>query len=571
MGERGPGARGGGKEGARVYKVLSGPKPWKKPGMNRAGRVIAFVETLVISSGKGAGKGFKLRPWQKGIIKKVYRTGKGGLRLVREALLTIGRKNGKTQLVAALCLCHLLGPESEDYGECYSAASDRNQASRIFRELERFITADEDMDGRTNIKRFEKTIEVLSGDGDGSTYQALSSDATKAHSLNPSFIACDEVAQWRGREMFDNLRTGMGAREQPLMITLSTKSQDQHSVMSEVVDYGRKVLSGAFEDETFCGIIYETPIPEDPIEYAAQMTDEKAWQLANPALGDFLSLANMRKEAAQAIRMPSREASFRALYLNQEVDAAGEVIPMVEWHACRGLVDLKKLRGARCYGGLDLGSTKDLTSFALYFPGCGALLTWSWVPMENIDRRSEQDRVPYRRWVDEGHLLSTEGKAVNRRSIALQIAAIDGLYDIQRIGYDRWRIEDLLSIMADEGIELPLVPIGQGYADMGPAFDSFEIVIMHRELCHDGGPVLSWAISNLAISTDPTGARKPDKSRARERIDPAVAAIMAVGLAAREKPEDDTSRPFSGKTGDLVSGRVVPLVLKRGGDRVSAA
>lgn len=574
MGARGPKARTAANAGARNYKVPSGPKPWHDPGLSRADKVIAFIETLIISSGKGSGEPFRLRPWQKEIIRRIYATNLTGKRLVREALLTIGRKNGKTELVAALCLCHLLGPEAEPHGECYSAACDIKQAARIFRELERFIVKDQDMDARTNIKRFEKTIEVDQdgGPGEGSTYQALSSDATKAHGLNPSFIAADEVAQWRGREMFDNLRTGRGARLEPLMITLSTKSQDRNSVMSEVVDYGRKVLDGTITNPAFCAIIYETPIPEDPAEYAAQMTDERVWTLANPALGDFLSLEGMREEAEQALRIPAREAAFRALYLNQEIDAEDRAIPMVEWMGCRQQIDVATLRGARCWGGLDLSSTKDITSLALYFE-TGDLLSWSWVPKENIARREELDRVPYRQWAAQGLLRTTPGQAVDRRAVALDMAEIVLPFRVQAIAFDPWRIEDLLAVLRDLGLEHLteiMVPFRQQIAEMAPAYDTFETRVLDRTLRQDGGSVLTWAISNLVLMTDSSGNRKPDKGKARERIDPAIAAIMAVGLHAKDNPNDGADQPFSGMTGGLVSGRVAPL-QRKGERRVSVA
>jgi phage terminase large subunit-like protein len=532
--------------------------------------VIAFIEHLTIASGKGAGEKFHLRPWQREIIEGIYATDQDGIRLVSEALMTVARKNGKTELAAALCLCHLAGPEAEPAGECYSAAADRHMAGRIFHELERFILKDNELSERCHIRRFTKEIEVAHGEGEGSVYQALSSDATKAHSLNPSFVVCDEVAQWRGRELFDNLRTGFGARAEPLLVAISTKSQDPHSVMSELVDYGRKVLAGVIQDPAFYAVIYETPIPEDPEAYAAQMTDEECWKLSNPALGDFRSLTEIRKVAAQALRIPAREAAFRSLYLNQEIDAEERAIPMAEWQACRGEIDVEALRGQRCYGGLDLSSTTDLTSLALYFPDSGALLSWSWAPKENIATREELDRVPYRQWVDQGLLRTTEGKAVNRREIARQLASIVAPFDLQLVGYDTWRIEDLLSILADEGIELPLVPFVQAASMMAPAYDAFETAVLDRALAHDGGQLLTWAVSNLALSTDSNGNRKPDKGKARERIDPAVAAIMAVGLAAREKPEDDTDRPFKGLTGGLISGRVQPL-QRKGERRADAA
>jgi phage terminase large subunit-like protein len=193
--------------------------------LSRADKVIAFIQSLKLTTGKHAGKRFRLRPWQKEIIQGIYAV-KNRRRSVRTALITMARKNGKTTLAAGLAACHLLGPESEARGEIYSSASDRNQAARIFRELEAMILADPHLSDRCNIVRFSKKIEVLSGDGAGSIYEALSSDARKAHSLSPSFVVCDELAQWPDRELYDNLVTGLGARNEPLVVVISTMSSN---------------------------------------------------------------------------------------------------------------------------------------------------------------------------------------------------------------------------------------------------------------------------------------------------------------------------------------------------------
>jgi phage terminase large subunit-like protein len=205
--------------------------------MTRAGKVIAFIESLKLTAGAHAGKPFRLRPWQKAMVRQIYRT-KGGNRVVRQALFTCGRKNGKTQLAAALALCHLAGLEAEARGEVYSAAADRNQAGRTFRELEAFILTDPDLADRCNIRRFHKQIEVMHGEGAGSTFEALSPDATKAHSLSPSAIIMDEsrsparvAAGPRAWHSMD--RRGMpSARRRPVPPTDPPAGTRQRSVRS---------------------------------------------------------------------------------------------------------------------------------------------------------------------------------------------------------------------------------------------------------------------------------------------------------------------------------------------------
>jgi phage terminase large subunit-like protein len=510
---------------------------WAAKGLSRADRVIRFIEELRITAGMKAGEQFRLREWQREIVRGIYDPiGDDGRRIVRTALITMGRKNGKTALAAALALTHLVGPESETRGQIFSAAADRDQAALIFRELEAFILADPALRRRCNIQRFAKKIEDMEN---GSTYQALSSDARKAHGLSPSLVVCDELAQWPGRALFDNLVTGTGARREPLLIAISTQSSDPNHIMSELTVYGRQVKEGVIADPTFAPFIFEVPITADA-------WDESNWELANPALGDYRDREEMRQAAALARRLPAREAAFRNLYLNQAIDPDTRFVAAADWRACTGAIDPEALRGRPCWGGLDLSSTRDLTALVLFFPeDGGAVLAWFWAPGDNLLEREERDRVPYRVWRDQGVLEAPPGRAIDRRAIARRLAEIASAYDVQGVAYDRWRIEDLNKVLADEGIDLPMVPFGQGFQSMGPAVDALEVAIIDRRLKHGGNPILTWCIANCVIETDPTGARKISKSRSVERVDGAVALAMATGLHSRTpQMELDFDRPM---------------------------
>lgn len=285
MGLRGPGAKPIKKKADEGEKPKTRRLKWRKRGLTRAERVIAFIESLSITAGAHAGRPFKLRDWQRAIIEAVYATDDEGVRQVRQALLAIPRKNGKTQLAAALALCHLAGPEAESRGQVFSAAADRDQAALLFKEMVALIEGFDFLAERIVIRTHNKTLEDVET---GSMYQALSSDARKAHGLSPSFVVCDELAQWHGRELYDNLITGTGARAEPLVITISTMSADPNSIMSELVAYGRQVLDGTITDPTFHPEIYSADEKADP-------WDEDTWFACNPALGDFRSLAERSK------------------------------------------------------------------------------------------------------------------------------------------------------------------------------------------------------------------------------------------------------------------------------------
>lgn len=530
MGLRGPGAR----PRAEV-KPKRGRRPaWQAKGLSRAERVICFVESLKVTSGALAGKKLRLRGWQREIVQEWYATDSKRRRVVRTGLLSVARKNGKTGLVSALALCHLLGPEQEPRGQIVVGASDRDQSGLIFDELVAFINGNEGFASECNIQRHNKTIEHLPS---GSKFRALSSDAKKSHGLSPSVVVLDELSQWghgSGRALYDSLTTAGGARRDPLVLIIGTQSSDDHALMSQLVDYAKAVRSGSIVDPKFSGFVFEIPPDLD-------VFDEKNWPLANPALGDFRDLEDMRMLAERARHMPTLEFSFRNLFCNQRVDAEERWIGPDAWIACASEFDDDDLVGARCFGGLDLGSVRDLTSFALFWPDSGTLKAWSWCPAENLREREDRDRVPYTVWAKAGHIEPTPGRATDKRRVALRLAEICARFTPEAIAFDLWGMTELERVLAEEGLTLPTLKAhGQGYKSMSPSTKAFEALVLNGKLRHAGNPVLTWALSNVALERDAAGNIKPSKERSRERIDPVVASIMAVGLASQEP----TIEPF---------------------------
>ena len=524
MGLRGIGAKSKKEKTEKKRQRVKGT--WRDEKIPMPDRLIHFLEQLPITSGALAGQRWKLREWQKDFLRGVYGPNRDGLRIVRTGLLSCPRKQGKTQLTAGLALAHLCGPCAELRGQVYSAASDRNQAAIIFNEMVAIIDRVEWLSERLNVKAFNK---IIDDSITGSTYAALSSDARKAHGLSPSFVVCDEIAQWKNRDLYDNLVSGMGARSEPLTICIGTQAADDVNLMSELVDYAEKINSGEIEDETFFGVVYAAPMDADPWA-------ESTWYACNPALGDFKSLTDMKAQADQAQRIPARVGPFRNLHLNQRISAAEIFITRQDWMACGTEVDAQALYGRPCWAGLDLSATNDLTALVLYFPeDGGAVLPYFWLPKEDIRGLEDSARVPYRAWAEEHFLELTPGRTVDYRYISRRLAQIASDYDLRGIAFDRWRIKNLQLVLSDEGINLPLIEHGQGYKDMAPAVDALEKSVLGGSLRHDRNPILTWNCSNAVIESDPAGNRKLNKKRSREKIDGIVALTMAIGLASREK------------------------------------
>lgn len=510
--------------------------PDKPKGKTRADRLINWVECLPITSGVLAGKPFKLRTWQKKEIKEIYRTDKSGKRIVRQALFTIPRKNGKTGLAAGLALAHLCGPEAEQRGQAYSAAADRHQSALIYNEMKAMIQATVNLRSRVIIRDFNKHLEDTVT---GSEYYALSSDSKTKHGFSASFIVYDELAQAPDRKLYDVLTTSTGARAEPLTVVISTQSPDEHSVMTELVNYGLDIQKGVHTDPTFHPVIYSAPEDSDP-------WDEKTWYACNPALNDFRSLDEMRSEALKAQRIPVREATFRLLYLNQRVNAESRFIAMPEWDACVGNIDLAALKGRRCYAGLDLASTTDIAALVLVFPGDPfAVVPFFWVPEDNIEARVTKDRVPYDLWVKQGLIEATPGNQIDYRWIMLKLGQCRIDYDLKMLAFDEWGSHKIVTDLCDDfgftvnekefaQLNKPLLTkFRQGFASMTAPTKELLNFILARKIAHGGNAVLRWMANNVIVQTDPAGNVKPDKGKSIEKIDGIVALVMALDLAVK--------------------------------------
>jgi len=492
--------------------------PWEQAGMPADERVLAFLRTLPIVSGLRAGETMELLDFQEQFVRAVYGpVASDGGRLVRLAALSVARGNGKSAVLAGLSLAHLLGPMQEPYGECYSAALDREQAGVLYRMTRAYIEHVPWMAARVNIRDWHKEI---IDERSNSIWRALTSDARKAHGLAPSFWVADEVAQWRSRELWDNLKTGMAKRRNALGVTISTQARDDFHFWSQILD--------AEPTPTFHVQLHAAPSD-------CRLDDREAWRAANPALGEFLNEDEFADSAAMAMRSQSFEAAFRLLNLNQRIDGEARFLNPVDWEANGTPFDVSELEGQRCYGGLDLSSTRDLTALALWFPDAGKLLVWHFVPEDTMRERSERDRVPYDQWVADGWIEATPGRATDRQAIAHRLADIRQSYDVQGIAFDRWRFEDLNKLLTDEGIDLPLSEFVPGFRSYAAAIDTFERAVLDRRMQHNNSPILKWQAGNVVVKPDPAGNRKPMKDKSFDRIDGIVAAIMACSLAGKDE------------------------------------
>jgi phage terminase large subunit-like protein len=484
-----------------------------------ADRAVRLINQLTHTKGPFAGKSFDLRKWQeKDIVRPLFKTRKDGLRQYRTCLLMLPRKNGKSELAAALAIYFLLF-DGEIGAEVYSAASDKDQAALVFNVAAQMIRNDPELESQCEIIDSQKRIVHRKS---GSFYRAISAEAYSKHGFNASVVIYDELHAAPNRDLWDVLSTSQGARLQPLMIAITTAGYDRHSILWELYDHAKKVLENPALDPTFLPILYEAPVD-------ANWLDEKVWKQANPALGDFRSLEEMRTAAARAKEIPAQENTFRRLYLNQWTEQAERWISLAAWDACRAATDRASLLGRRCYVGMDLASTKDLTALVAVFPDDDGfdVLSAFFVPRDNMAARVRRDRVPYEQWERDEYLTATPGNVVDYEAVRRQLQDWAAEFDLREIAYDPWNATDLVTRLQEQD-GFKCIPMRQGFASLSAPTKSLEKAILSKTLRHDGHPVLRWNMGNISVESDPTGNIKISKKVSTERIDGAAALVMAV-------------------------------------------
>ena len=511
--------------------------------------IFDFIEQLIIPSGKGKGEPVVLRPFQKSFIKDVYNpVDENRRRVVLRAILSQGRKGGKTFLIACLVLVHLIGPEATGNGEIYSAATEREQAAIVYKYVTQIVRADSELESMIDIVPSTKTMVCYQN---GSTYKAVSAEAGSKFGYNPTVVIYDELAQAKNMDLYTAFDTAMGARmeagEETIFFVISTQSKDPQHLLSQLIEDGIKK-----QDPTIVCHLYTVPLAKDN-ETDDALTNESKWYLANPALGDFRSLSEMRAFAKKAIRMPVFENEFRNYYLNQCVDAKAPLIPRAEWIGCKGDANIEP--GEDIMLALDLSGKIDLTAMVGTSTGDkDKIRAWFWKPKDTLKEHEQRDRVPYTLWEKQGIIKTTPGKSVQYSFIAKEIADVSKVYNIVAIAFDRYRIDDLRVAMDDIGLQsyietkdkdgnpvieqgkgIRMVPWGQGYASMAQAVDALQESVLNRTLVHDMNPCLLWNISNAMSESDAAGNRKLDKSKTRFRIDGAQALTMVIGLKSRDR------------------------------------
>lgn len=475
-----------------------------------------------IPEGKLVGQPVTLTEQQRDWIKAIYDTE------TRMFVLSIPRKNAKTTFSAFLLLLHLVGPEHKPNSQLYSAAQSREQAAILFSLAAKIVRMSPDLSAHVVIRDSGKQLACPEL---GTLYRALSAEASTAYGLSPAFTVHDELGQVRGprSELYDALETASGAQESPLSIVISTQSPTDGDLLSTLIDDAK---TGA--DPTIKVQVHSAPLEMDPF-------CEATIRHANPHFDVFMNKDEVLRQMEAAKRMPAQEARYRNLILNQRIDQNSPFIARTTWEKCAGETSEVAFLEGPVFAGLDLSARNDLTALVLIaqFEGVWHVKAEFFAPSIGLRDRATRDRAPYDVWEQQGYLQATSGASVAYEEVAERLVQVCDDYPVQAIAFDRWRIDVLQAELSRMGVELPLVPFGQGYKDMSPALEALESELLNHRLRHGANPLLTWCAANAIAVSDPSGNRKLDKSKCSGRIDGLQALAMAFGQASKEEPQGD--------------------------------
>ena len=527
-----------------------------------------FPRFLRHTKGEWAGQPFELRPWQRKIVRTLFgwKRRADGLRRYRILFLFVPKKNGKSTFAAGLALC-LLYIDGEPGAEVYSLAADRDQANIVFDQAKKMVEGSPALLRRTRPFKRELFVPATL-----SYYRVLSADVPSKHGLNPQAILFDELHVQDDRDMWDTVRTGIGARRQPVIVAMTTAGFDKKTLCGEMYDKAIQVRDGLIEDDAFLPVIYGIGEKED-------WEDPKVWKRVNPNWGFSVKVDDFEQQYREARQSPGFQNTFLRLRLNRWTQQEVRWILRKQWEACAGPLSWQEmaeaLKGKSCYAGLDLSTTTDLSSLILLFDssvepddpnypteeeieGAGAnilvpgfeygdplpgydILPFFWCPEEGIRIRSKKDRAPYDVWARDGALIATEGDAVDHNFIRRKIQDLGRDYTIQEIGYDRFNAHKL-AVELEQEDGFTMAAISQGFGAMNTPTKALDILYRRRQIRHGGHPVLAWCADNVSIDLDAYDNWKPSKTKSRERIDGIVALVMALARALVSEGKIENAR-----------------------------
>ena len=503
-----------------------------------------------------AGKPFDLMPYQSYIVRAAFgwKRRADAQRRFRKVFLAVPKGSGKSVLASGLGLL-LAFFDGEPGAEAYVVAGDRKQARIVFDTSKAMIRSNADLAAHLEIY-----VNSIKRAGSTDTFQVLSSESGLAHGLRPHGIVFDELHVQPNRDLFDALARGLGKRDQPMLVMITTAGDDDESICAEEWEYAKKVIADPSLDESYLPMVFAADVEDD-------WTSPEVWKRANPAYGVTVKGEYLANECRAAQTEPRKRNSFLQLYLNRWVNSATAWIPVEWWDACPSRQDESLLKTLPCSAGLDMAQKIDLAAFVVTFreqlkadelhetikaeTETGAVvekqislnyrihvLPMFWMPENTLRERERSDRVPYSQWVDQGWVTATEGDVIDYDRIYRDILALAVKYPMLKqgeIGFDPAFATDIATKLMAEGFKMVEVP--QNYRNLSEPSQVCEALVKSGRVVHNGNRCMRWCVENASVKTDDGGRIRPVKpKRAAKRIDGIVAAIMGIGRIMTAEP-----------------------------------
>ena len=495
-----------------------------------ANKAVDFIEKFCTHvKGELGGKPFLLETWQKDdIIRPLFGwKDANGLRRYRTCYVEIPRKNGKSNLSAAIAL-YMLFADGEPGAEIISAAGDRGQANIVFDIARDMIGNNRHLEQRSRVLR--NVIKYKT-----SWYKSISAEAYTKHGLNCHAVIFDELHTQPNRDLWDVLTTSTGARRQPLTMALTTAGHDRASICYEVHEYAEKVRDGIIKDDTFLPVLYAASPDDD-------WTAEETWRKANPGYGTICHKSYFDQAVQNAKANPSMVNSFLRLHLNIWTSAETAWIPDDIWMKGSAPIPHDRLQTLPCYGGLDLASTQDLTAFALLFRDdsndCFYLLVHQFVNSEKAYTKKLSAGIDYLAFEQEGDITITPGNVTDYRIVKEHILQQCAKYDVRSIGYDPRFSTYIVSELESDGVSM--APMAQNITTMNGPTKEFEMAAMKGQIIHGGNRCMRWQMGCAVVYTDVNENKRVTKERQEnKKVDGVIASIIAMNEYCHTLGEED--------------------------------
>ena len=507
----------------------------------RANHIIEFAENFCHhSKGKFGGKPVVLELWEKALLATIFGfIDLDGNRKYREAILIVGKKNGKS-LISSIVGLYLQVGDGEAGPEVYAVATKRDQAKIIWLEAKRMVRK-----SPTLLKRIRTLVAELNSDFNDGIFKPLASDSDTLDGLNIHGALMDEFHQWKnGRPLYDIIADGGSAREQPLNFMTSTAGTIREDIYDEKYEESERVINGYFDpdgyhDEHFIAFIYE-------LDSRKEWTDPKTYKKANPGLGTIKNEKTLLAKVEKAKANPMLVKNLVCKEFNIRETSSEAWLPF-EVLDNRATFDIKTLNPKYGIGGADLSSTTDLTAAKVIFmiPGDPRIyvLQMYWLPEDLLEKRTREDKIPYDRWMEQGLLRTSPGNKVHHKHVTewfVELTTEHGIY-LPWHGYDSWSAEYWVEEMQGKFGKNSMIPVIQGKKTLSGPMKSLGADLENKLIVYNNNPIDKWCLSNTAIDIDKNDNIQPIKtSKSRRRID-GTAALLNAYVVLQDKMQDYTN------------------------------